>query len=74
MTRPGAGSNQELGAPLHATLLFPTLGARIIRTWPYPILAGLAVRYLPVGFTPALRPDQTQSTVSSKSRRIERTV
>ncbi len=73
MTGPGAGSNQELGAPLHTTLLNPTLGARVIRTFPYPIFACLAFRYLPVGFTPTLRPDQTQSTVSSKSRRIERT-
>ncbi|PSS22602.1 hypothetical protein PHLCEN_2v3094 [Hermanssonia centrifuga] len=63
MTRPGAGLNQELGAPLHATLLYPTLGARVIRTLPYPILAGLAFRYLPVGFAPALRPDQPQSII-----------
>ncbi|PSR99175.1 hypothetical protein PHLCEN_2v4189 [Hermanssonia centrifuga] len=63
MTRPGAGSNQELDAPLHATLLYPTLGACVIRTLPYPILAGLAVRYLPVGFAPALRPDQPQSII-----------
>ncbi len=63
MTRPGAGSNQELGAPLHTTLLNPTLGARIIRTFSYPIFAGLAFRYLLVGFAPALRPDQSQSII-----------
>lgn len=63
MTRPGAGSNRELGAPLHTTLLNPTLGAGDIRTLSYPILAGLAFRYLPVGFAPALRSDQSQSII-----------
>ncbi len=59
MSRPSAGSNQELGAPLHATLLYPNLGACSIRTLAYPILAGLAVLYRPVGFVPALRSDSS---------------
>ncbi len=57
MSRPSAGSNQEFGAPLHMTLLYPNLGACSIRTLAYLVLAGLAVLYCPVGFVPALRSD-----------------
>ncbi|PSR74054.1 hypothetical protein PHLCEN_2v10159 [Hermanssonia centrifuga] len=58
MSGPSAGSDQELGTLLHATLLYLNLGAHSIQTLSYPILASLVFPYLPVGFVPALWPNQ----------------